>query len=164
MLFGSNGRMESASPVIEGTLTAEDQALILEAAMLDCLGAEELEAFVENHTEVQASLRDEVLLEKSIVRLDKKAKLNRAQKTAVFTVAKERNDPLLKKLITVWRLERYLEGTLLKKYGNEGLRRAKTAMERPAKSKSKTVKAAASRFKSQLNAAKGSAPTVSGLK
>jgi hypothetical protein len=150
--------MESTS-VTEGTLTIEDQALILEAAMLDCLAPDELQAFVENHTEVQAAIRDEVLLEKTIVRLDKKAKLNRAQKTAVFTVAKERNDPLFKKLITVWRLERYLEGTLLKKYGNEGMRRAKKAMDKPSTSKSPSVKKVANRLKSQLNAAKGPAPT-----
>jgi hypothetical protein len=161
MLFGSNGKLETTS-VTEGSLTIEDQALILEAAMLDCLSPDELQAFVENHTEVQAALRDEVLLEKTIVRLDKQAKLNRAQKTAVFTVAKERNDPLFKKLITVWRLERYLEGTLLKKYGNEGMRRARTAMSKPAKSKSPSVKKVANRIKNQLNAANGPRPTELG--
>ena len=156
MLFDRNGRME---PTQESTLSIEDQALIMEAAILDSVSPDELQAFLENHTEVQAAIRDEVLLEKTIVRLDKAAKITRAQKVAVFTVAKERNDPLIKKLMTVWRLERYLEGTLLRKYGSEGMRRARAAMNKPSKSKSKTVKSVASRLKGQLNAANGPVPT-----
>jgi hypothetical protein len=151
MLFGSTGRVE---PQHEDQMSAEDQALIMEAAILDTMSPDEVGAFLENHTEVQAALRDEVLLEKTIVRLDKQARLSQAQKTAVFTVAKERNDPLMKKLLTVWRMERFLESSLLKKYGNEGMRRAKVAVNNSSKSKSKVVKSVADKVKKQLNGSK----------
>ena len=148
MLFSSNGR---SLPVSEADLTLESQSLIMEAALLENLSAEELEAFLESHTETNAAVRDEVLLEKTIVRLDKKARLSQAQKVAVFTVAKEKNDPLFKKLLTVWRMERFLENQLFRKYGNEGLRRAKKAMMKSSNSTSSLVKKVANNMNKQLN-------------
>jgi hypothetical protein len=148
MLFGSNGNIQ---PNTEDVLSTEDQALIFEAAILESLTGEELTAFLESHNEVNAAIRDEVLLEKSIVRLDKKAKTSQAQKMAVFTIAKEKNDPKLKKLLTVWRMERLLEMDLFKKYGNEGLRRAKKAVGNGQKSKSALVKKVANNVNKSLN-------------
>jgi len=147
MLFKNNGLVDNTNEEV----STEAQALIMEAAMLDVLSEGELNAFLENHTEVNAALRDQVLLEKTIVRLDKKAKLSRAQKVAVFTVAKEKNDPKFKKLVTVWRLERFLEQYLFKKYGNEALRRAKKTMMNAGKSQSALVKKVAANVQSQLH-------------
>lgn len=151
MIFNSNGQSTTAN---ELELTAESQSLIMEAALLENLSQEELSAFLESHQETNAAIRDEVLLEKTIVRLDKKARLSQAQKVAVFTVAKERNDPLFKKLLTVWRLERFLEAQLFRKYQNEGLRRARQAMAKPAKSSSSLVKKVANNVAKQLNGSK----------
>lgn len=154
MLFNNNGSMAQNH---EDRVSPEDHALIMEAAILESATPEELEAFLENHTEVQAAIHDEVLLEKTIVRLDKKARISQAQKVAIFTIAKEKNDPEFKKLVTVWRMERYLEDRLMKKYGNEGLRRAKKTVDKASRSKSNMVKKAATRAKKQWT---GSAPTM----
>lgn len=149
MLFGRRGLEPTQYHSEE--ITQESLAMIMEAAMADALTQEELEAFLENYNEVSNAIGEEVLMEKSIVRLDKQAKLSRAQKVAVFTVAKEKNDPLFKKLLTVWRMERFLEAQLFKKYGNEGMRRAKKAMQQGSQSKSNLVKKVAKNLQKQLN-------------
>jgi hypothetical protein len=109
--------------------------------------------FLENQTEVDDALNNNILMEKTIVRLDKKAKLSKATKMAVFTLAKEKNDPKFKMLLTVWKMERYLEAYLVKKYGNEAARRAKKAVSSSAnKSAGTIIKKVANRAKDSLNA------------
>lgn len=132
-------------------ITTESIGLILEAAILDTLAPDEISAFLESHTEFNSAKREEIVTEKTIVRLDKQAKLTRAQKVAVFTVAKERNDPQFKKLLTVWRMERFLEDALMKKYGAEGMRRARASVNKSQNSKSTVVKRAANNLGRQLN-------------
>lgn len=136
MLFNSFGREDTVTE----SMSVEDQSLILESLMLESLTEEELTAFLESHSEVNAAINDEILVEKTIVRLDKKAKISQAQKTAVFTIARQKNDPKIKKLMTVWRIERALEADLFRKYGSEALRRAKQAVNNAARSSSKTVR------------------------
>ena len=135
MLFDSSGNFENIDE-----LSVEDQALIIEAALLDVLSNEELTAFLENKEEVDTVLNEQVLLEKSIVRLDKKARLNRATKQAVYQIAAEKNDPKFKKLLNVWRLERLFKKYLFDKYSTMAMSRAKKAIAKAKKSKSKTVK------------------------
>lgn len=135
MLFDSNGNFENIDE-----LSVEDQALIIEAALLDVLSNEELTAFLENKEEVDTVLNEQVLLEKSIVRLDKKAKLSRATKQAVYQIAAEKNDPKFKKLLNVWRLERLFKKYLFDKYSTMAMSRAKKAIAKAKKSKSETVK------------------------
>ena len=148
MLFNNNGYGITNS---EENISMEAMAHIVGAIMMEGLSDDELSAFLENQTEVDAALSDNVLLEKTIVRLDKKAKLSKAHKMAIFTLAKEKKDPKFKKLLTVWKMERNLEAYLTKKYGNEALRRAKKAVATSAKSKSSMVKTAANNVKKQLN-------------
>ena len=131
MIFGNNGSFENNYETEE--MSNESLALITEAAMLDALTEEELDAFLESSSDVNAMLRQEVLMEKSIVRLDKKAKLSRAHKMAIFTMAKEKNDRDYKKLITIWRMERVLEAKLYKKYSNQAMSRAKASLKKIAK-------------------------------
>lgn len=131
MIFGNNGSFENNYETEE--MSNESLALITEAAMLDALTEEELDAFLESSSDVNAMLRQEVLMEKSIVRLDKKAKLSRAHKMAIFTMAKEKNDRDYKKLITIWRMERVLEAKLYKKYSNQAMTRAKASLKKIAK-------------------------------
>lgn len=131
MIFGNNGSFENNYETEE--MSNESLSLITEAAMLDALTEEELDAFLESSSDVNAMLRQEVLMEKSIVRLDKKAKLSRAHKMAIFTMAKEKNDRDYKKLITIWRMERVLEAKLYKKYSNQAMTRAKASLKKIAK-------------------------------
>ncbi len=148
MLFTNRGIQESSYG--EEEISTEAMSMIVEAAMLDTLTDEEITTFCESHIETNQALDEEIVTEKTIVRLDKKAKLSQAQKMSVFTIAKEKNDPKFKKLVTVWRMERVLEDELFKRYGNEGLRRAKKAMASASQSKSKTLKKASKSVNSQL--------------
>lgn len=122
-------------------MTQQDEQLITEAILCDVLSNSEIRELTET-----ADVCDElkslgVVTEKTIVRLDKKAKLERAFKTAVFTIAREKKDPKFKKLLTVWKMERALEAYLLKKYQAEGLKRAKLAVARLGKGSKKDTKA-----------------------
>lgn len=141
MLFYNNGDVEK----VKENLTTEDVSTLIESTMRDVLSDEELKAFLENKEECEAAIDDQVLLEKSIVRLDKNAKLSRATKQAVYQIAAEKNDPKFKKLLTVWRLERHLKKYLFEKYGAQATARAKKAMALARRSKSKTVQKAAER-------------------
>lgn len=146
MLFDNRGLTNPN----EENFDARTEALILEAALLD-MPAAEVEALLEDTTDVAAAISENVVLERTIVRLDKTAKLSKARKMAVFAVAKERNDPKFKKLMTVWKWERFLEAFLDKKYGNEAMRRAKKSISNSSKSKSKLVATASKTADRSLN-------------
>ena len=134
----------------------KDAMLIFEAVLADTMTSEEMQSVVESAAETSFLVDNEIVLEKTIVRMDKKAKLQKALKTATFTIAREKNDPKFKKLLTIWRLERALEAYLLKKYHNEALRRAKASVQRAGKlsatagNKSKKVTSAIDKAKSQF--------------
>ena len=147
MLFNKNGKSDSFNE----DLTSDSLSLIVENMLKEELSKEELEAFLEDSSEVNSAMRDDILLERTIVRMDKYAKLNRNQKIAVFTIAKERKDPKFKKLLTIWRIERFLEAELMKKYGNEGMRRAKAGLNKARTSTSKVVKNIATKVHTQFN-------------
>lgn len=147
MLFGNNGRVDNS----EQELTVEDQSLLVETMLLEGLNPEELEEFLEDHADVNSALDEEILTERTIVRLDRQARLSHLQRMATFTIAREKGDPMFKKLLTVWRMERYLEAFLFRKYGNEAMRRARQSMNTAKSSKSNAVKRVASRVNNQLN-------------
>ena len=146
MLFNNNGTFTNDADV-----SMESMSYIMEGLLMDNLSKEELSVFLESKAEVDAALSDNIVMEKTIVRLDKHAKLSRAYKAALFAVANEKNDPRYKKLVKVWRMERYLENELDKKYKNEAMRRAKKTVAAAAKSKSNVVKKAASKAKDMFN-------------
>lgn len=145
MLFTETGIGENEE------MSLESLQYIIEAMLYDTLSSDELESFLENSFEVNSAIAEEVVMEKTVVRLDKKAKLSKARKMAVFTIAREKNDPKFKKLLTLWRMERSIEQYLDKKYGNEAMRRAKKAQSTAANSKAATVQHAANKAKSMFN-------------
>jgi hypothetical protein len=148
MIIGNTGRVETEQ---EDVISLEATSQIIEVAIMESASSEELEAFLESHAEVQEAEREELLMEKSIVRLDKKARLNHAQRMAVFQIAGEKNDPLFKKLLTVWRMERNLEDKLNRKYNSEAMRRARETVRKATNSKSNIVKKAAANVQKQFN-------------
>lgn len=148
MIFNQFGSVVKES---DTAMTPEDQSMIMEAIMMENMSIDEMEAFLESSYDINSAINDDVLTERTIVRLDKNARISQAQKMAVFTIAKEKNDPKFKKLLTVWRMERFLESELFKKYGNEGLRRAKKTVNNASKAKSNIIKKAASQAKKQFN-------------
>lgn len=119
----------------DDTMSDFARAAIIESAMYDTLTESEIEDFVCDANDTGSAVLEGVLLEKSIVRLDKKAKYQGYYKAAIFTIAKEKGDRDMKKLITVWKAERVLEAKLEKRYGNEARKRAKQAMADAKKSK-----------------------------
>lgn len=133
MIFGNTGAPASH---ISTEATLEDEAIIMEAALYDAMSVEEIQAILESGVEANLALNDEIVTERTIVRLDRKAQISQAKQASIFTIARERNDPDMKRLLTIWRMERRLEAKLEKKYGNEAERRAKKTVEKRRRSKS----------------------------
>lgn len=108
----------------------DDDALIAEAHLLESLNPCQLEEFLSEDGLGDSLVKLGILSEKSIVRLDKIAKLSRAEKQAVYMIAKEKGDRDYKKLNTVWKLKKLLTAKLEKRYGVEAKRRAKTMVKK----------------------------------
>ena len=141
------------------TLESIDCKSIIEAIVLESLSSEQLESVCEDAAFSAELVKNDIVMEKTIVRMDKKARLQRALKTATFTIARRKNDSKFKKLLTIWRLERSLEAYLLKKYHNEALRLAKASLNRkpvvPGNgNKAGMVNKAIEKARSQFNSAK----------
>lgn len=137
-------------------ISQDDAMLVAEAALCDVLSNAELAELTEAADVCRELVEMGVVTEKSIVRLDKKAKISRAYKTAIFTIAREKKDPLFKKLVTTWRIERTLEAKLMKKYHTEAMKRAKVSVAKLGSgkkdTKNKVVSKAVSAAKAQFNA------------
>lgn len=69
----------------------------------------------------------DILTERSIVKLDQKAKKNRAIQMAILQCAKEDNNKDYQRLITCWKMEKLLMARLIKKYKTKAMSRAKKA-------------------------------------
>ena len=136
-------------------VSEEATQLVSEAALADTLTNEELKELTESAEVCKDMVDNGIVMERSIVRLDKKAKISRAYKTAVFTIAREKKDPKFKKLLTVWKMERTLEAYLMKKYHAEAMKRAKLAVAKLGSgnkdTKNKVVGKAVAKAKAQFN-------------
>jgi len=100
-----------------------------------CASPEEIEEFIES-VESEIAVGEGLLTERTIVRFDKHAKKAQLFETAVAAVARSKNDPLYKKLQTVYKMERVIKAKLRKKYHSEADRKVKEWMARAKKSKS----------------------------
>lgn len=147
MIFDKNGIL-----VEEFDNQAEVDALMMESAMLDHYSNDELESILENSYDLGKAINEDLLMERSIVRLDKFAKKKRLEKMSVFQVAKQKGDRDFKKLMTLWKLERFLEAKLAKRYAAQAKALAKETMKKASKTKSKTVGGAVTKAKNLLNA------------
>lgn len=140
----------------EAKVSDSDARIVTECVLMESLSAADMDEVLENDQARQALLDDEIVTERTIVKMDKKARLSRATKAAVFAIARRKKDVKFKKLLTIWRMEREIEQYLYKKYKNEGFRTAKAAMKnKPLKSgnHAAAVKKAVATAKSQLNGA-----------
>lgn len=125
----------------------EVSALIVECAILDAFSNEEIEMLTENTYDIGKAVNEDILVERSIVRLDKNAKKNKAFKMAVFQIAKQKGDRDFKKLMTVWKLERFLENKLTKRYQAQANQLAKESLKKAKNTKSKVVNKAVDKAK-----------------
>ena len=117
----------------------EVSSLIIECAILDAFSNEEIESVTENTYDLGKAVNEDILVERSIDRLDKEAKKSRAYKMAIFQVAKEKKDRDFKKLMTLWKLERFIEDKLEKRYAAQAKQLAKESMKKAKSTKSKVV-------------------------
>lgn len=128
-----------------GVEDPENDSLMLESAILQSHSADEIKAILEGGGDLDTAIYNEgILSEKTIIRMDKYAKKNRYKMQAVLAIAKEKNDKLFKKLVTVWKMRRMLEKKLEQKYGTLAEKRAKEMMKKAKSSKSAPVRKAAS--------------------
>ena len=134
MIFDNNGLL-----IDNYSNETEVNALIIECAILDTFSNEEIESLTENTYDLGKAINEDILVERSIVRLDKEAKKNKAYKMAIFQIAKEKGDRDFKKLMTLWKLERFIEEKLTKRYFAPAKAKAKEAMKKAKNTKSKVV-------------------------
>lgn len=121
-------------------LSPEESALVVEAAIIDTLSNEEIESILENYLpDFYKAVDEDIVQERSIVRLDKTAKLSKATRVAEYNMAKKKNDPLFKKLMTLWAAERYITDKLHQRYGMKAKSEAKKAVAQAGRSKSNVM-------------------------
>ena len=123
----------------------ENDIALSEAMFMSYLNADEIDELCENSAELNYLIDKDLLSEKVIVKFDKKAKLNRAEKLAVLTIAKEKKDRDFYKLVRVWKMRRLLLEKLNKKYGSQAKTRAKQMIKKQSSSRSTTGKKVAKR-------------------
>jgi hypothetical protein len=104
MFMESKENLEEAGYGASGFSTEQGSALIVEAAFE--LGL------------IEGS--DEMLQEKSIVKLDRAARMSHLRKVSTMTVASEYNDPLYKKLAAINRTKAMLIAKIEQKYSSKG--------------------------------------------
>ena len=97
---------------VEGNILINEA--ILEESNIE-LTDEEFEALVES----------EMLSERSIVRLDRVAKRSLAEKKALIVIAKEKNDPLYRELVKIYKRKRKIIDKIDKKYGSQAIQRVR---------------------------------------
>lgn len=117
------------SAVGDEEVSLESMQIINESLINAFLTEDEVDTLLESASEYQDLINADVVTESTIVRLSKKDRISQIQKVSVFTIAKEKGDPLFKKLVTIWRMEKTLEDKLFNKYGSEGLRRARKTVQ-----------------------------------
>lgn len=163
MFFGEKGIIGKEDNHGDEHVTLESTQMMNESMMMSYLTEEEQVALLESHQEISDLVDSELVTEATIVRLDKNARVNQLQKMAIFTIAKEKNDPLFKKLLTIWRMEKNLEGKLFTKYGSEGLRRARKNVQKNYRQKGKTfakINDRASNIITKVTSGKGKPSTM----
>ena len=126
MIFDKNGLV-----IDEFDNETQASALIVECAIMDAYSNEELEGILENTYDIGKAVNEQYIEERTIVRLDKAAKKSKAEKMAVFQIAKQKGDKDFKKLLTVWKLE--------KRYAAQAKTLAKETLKKAKQTKSKTV-------------------------
>lgn len=89
----------------------------------------------------------DVLMERSIVRLDKKARKSKAYELAKLQLAKEDNSRDWKKLVTLWKMEKVIKNKFEKIYGARALRIAAKAGKKAKEIPSDKAKIVTSRIK-----------------
>lgn len=134
-------RIASGNMVVESVepeyVSESDMATLMAIALEEVCNEEELEELKES---MEAGTILTPVEERSIVKLDNKAKKQQAYKAALYMVAKENKDANYEKLVTLWKAERELEARIEKRWHSKATSRMKQLVKEASKSKSDTVK------------------------
>lgn len=129
-------------PVPDNLTPEQDQRIddTMNAVATPMLIASELdEAAIKDlveSTELDTCVQEGFLTERTVVRFDKNARKAQLYEVAVAACAREANDPLMRKLDTVYKMERVLKARLRKKYHTQANRKVKEYLKRAKGSKS----------------------------
>ena len=155
---GAGDSKESVDPKLDEKLNKAEESAMAACALMDFLAPTEISELAESASEMEET--GEILgvaMEKTIIRMDKKARLKHLSKQAVFTEARKANDPKFKKLLTLWKMERAIEAELQKKYKSRADKRAKEQIK--AYSSNGIKKIQKSPINSQTDVGKGKIST-----
>lgn len=116
------------------------------AILTENLTPDEMDEFVSE------SASFDIVTEKTIIKLDKNAKKQRAYKLGILQCAAEDGRKEYKKLRKLWNMEAILFKKLEKQYKNKAMAKAKEAVRKMGRSNSKGAKVAGMRANKQLGA------------
>lgn len=123
-----NGGIQTAEPTEFESMTESQMVQILTIAMEDAAIEELTESLsVDNNQSILEGVlpEDMVVMERTIVKMDKKAKKQRAYKLAILQCAKDDDNKEYKQLETLWKMERYIMRRLEKRYAQKARSRMK---------------------------------------
>ena len=148
----------------DGTADSDDQRISEEIARIatpimakDLMGEEEVEEFKESIDAFDA-MDESYFTERTIVKMDKQAKLAKLKKIAILTIAKEKNDNMYKKLEIAWRIERTIERRLEKKYASYAMVKVREYLNKAKNSKSTFIKKIANKVSGGHSSASSKKP------
>lgn len=114
--FVKEGATKKEEELREDEFTEELEKVVKEAFILMETKSSEVEQF--KNSQERKDLEEEgVVTERTIVKLDKKAKLAQLEKIAILQLAKEAGDKYFKKFVTWKKTEKMLEEKMSQKYG-----------------------------------------------
>ena len=143
----------AANPDEKKVLSEEDEHNIDERIkriatpmlLQDEIGSQDEVNMFKESVDTDIAVDEGFFTERTIVKFDKVARKNQLKKVAVFAIAKEANDHLYKKLVTLWKLERTIEKKLMAKYDSKANAKVKKYIQDAKKSKSGIIKKAIAR-------------------
>ena len=101
-------------------INAAEAMINANAFLMDMASVDEICEMAENPSDMdEFSNMMGMAMETSVVRLDRKSRLAHLKKSNVFSLARKAKNPKYQKLLTLWQMERQLEGDLVQIYGNK---------------------------------------------
>lgn len=117
----------------------EHDIIITEQLIEDSYSNDEIKQLISEGTSLQEMVDLGILQEKTIVKLDKKAKKSKAEAQAELVIARERNDRDFKKLVTIWKLRKVLLDRIHKKYNAQAKTRVRQNQRNVGKLKNNKI-------------------------
>lgn len=114
----------------------------------DTMSDDELDEFTES-VDSGIAMSEDFLTERTIVKFDKQSRYAQLKKIAILSIAREKKNPLYKKLTLCWKMEKMIERKFEELYGAQAAPRVKEYLRKARASKSKTIRNAAQKISSK---------------